>query len=601
MQFSFTRSLLTYFVLFVLLGFTAEMHATTYFISATGNDSNSGTATNAAWKTVTKVNSKAFTAGDEIRFEGGKSFSGQLSFDAADKGTTNNRIVISSYGNGRATINGGNGSAFYAYNFAAVTISNLNFVGAGAGNTADGVVFYGDLAGGAKLSGITIDNVDVSGFGKCGINMGTWNGSTAYRDVRITYTSMHDNVQAGMGTYAQVANANENFYVGHCVAFNNFGNPASAKNTGSGIVLGDVNGAIIERCVAYENGKNNFAGSEGPAGIWCYDSTNVVIQYNESFRNHTATVDGDGFDLDINVKNSVMQHNYSHDNDGAGFLLCAGPSNDGNIVRYNISQNDGRKTGYGAIHSYGAVSNAKIYNNTVYLSQTTGNPRAVWLYSATTNVRVYNNIFLTTGGARLLDVGAGQSGLLFQGNDYFTSGSAFSIVYNGTSYSSFNAWQTATAQEKLNGTNVGLNVDPKLLVPGTGGTFTNADALATLSSVYSLQASSPLIDRGVNAGTVTGFTGKDFFGNSTPAGNGYDIGAGERVSTTVTRLAPVIQSANRIQLTLSGPSGKTNVVEVTTNFVRWDVLTNAVNVSGTVTFTDSTTNSKSKFYRVRAL
>ena len=49
-----------------------------------------------------------------------------------------------------------------------------------------------------------------------------------------------------------------------------------------------------------------------------------------------------------------MQYNYSHDNDGPGYLLLhssAGARRAGNnIVRYNISQNDARKNDYGAIY-----------------------------------------------------------------------------------------------------------------------------------------------------------------------------------------------------------------------------------------------------------
>jgi hypothetical protein len=69
-----------------------------------------------------------------------------------------------------------------------------------------------------------------------------------------------------------------------------------------------------------------------------------------------------------------MQYNYSHDNDGASFGLYqdSGPvAWAGNIVRYNISENDGRKNGYGAITlrtSGRSFSNAEIFNNTIYVS-----------------------------------------------------------------------------------------------------------------------------------------------------------------------------------------------------------------------------------------
>src|SRR6185436_14166755 len=78
-----------------------------------------------------------------------------------------------------------------------------------------------------------------------------------------------------------------------------------------------------------------------------------------------------GFDLDGGVTNSVMQYNYSHGNDGAGFLLAqfanAKPFS-GNVVRYNISQADGRKNGYGGVHAFGPINSTQVYNNTIFMT-----------------------------------------------------------------------------------------------------------------------------------------------------------------------------------------------------------------------------------------
>ena len=89
-------------------------------------------------------------------------------------------------------------------------------------------------------------------------------------------------------------------------------------HSGSGIILGNVDGGTIEWSRAYDNGRLGNAG----VGIWTHDSTRILIQYNESFDNHTSgDADGGGFDLDGGVTHSIMQHNYSHDNDGAGYGL----------------------------------------------------------------------------------------------------------------------------------------------------------------------------------------------------------------------------------------------------------------------------------------
>jgi hypothetical protein len=68
---------------------------------------------------------------------------------------------------------------------------------------------------------------------------------------------------------------------------------------------------------------------------------------------------------------AALQYNYSHGNDGAGYLLYqfsgANPFG-GNVVRYNISENDGRRGSYSGIYAGGDVGNTEIYNNTIYTS-----------------------------------------------------------------------------------------------------------------------------------------------------------------------------------------------------------------------------------------
>lgn len=97
---------------------------------------------------------------------------------------------------------------------------------------------------------------------------------------------------------------------------------------------------------------------------------------------HKAPWDGQGFDSDWNCKNTIIQYNYSHDNEGGFLLICNdGKSklpysvgNVGTIIRYNVSVNDGlrvNKTRSGIfspiIHIAGTAFNSKIYNNIIYM------------------------------------------------------------------------------------------------------------------------------------------------------------------------------------------------------------------------------------------
>jgi hypothetical protein len=530
-------------IVFLLASFymAKDALAANYYVSPSGNDSNPGTSTSQPWRTINKVNSTTFASADRILFQGGQTFGGNLYFDSSDAGSLRFPITITSYGAGRAVVNAGLGNGFYAYNVAGYRIQNINFVGAGrTSNTSEGILFYNDLPGNTKLSFIAISNVDVSGFGNRGISIVGYNNKSGFRYVQITDTVSHDNALAGIyiwGFFSSTLSgyAHQDIYIGNCKTYNNTGVSGLSSNSGSGIVVSNVDGATIERSVAYNNGSLNTANG-GPIGIWAWDANNVVIQHNESHHNRTASAtDGGGFDLDGGVTNSVMQYNYSHDNDGAGFLLAqfsgARPFS-GNTVRYNISQNDGRKNGFAGIHLWNGgsgVKNSEIYNNTIFLSPAAqGSARAIYFQSPTVNVHVRNNIFVTTGGLRLVEVVTGQSGLLFQGNDYWASGASFAIRYSGVNYASLSAWSNATGQEKLGGNAVGLSLDPRLNNPGGGGTLNNADLLEGLTA-YQLQDISPLIDAGLDLFTLFGINngGVDFYSSTLPHGPAVDRGAHE--------------------------------------------------------------------------
>lgn len=324
---------------------------TTYYVSPFGDDRNSGTSPTSAWRSLSKVNSMTFAPGDKILFRGGSTFTGQLYFDANDQGSVTNPITIGSYGGKPATINAGSNTGIFIYNSAGYRLSDLNIVGSGTStNKGDGINFYNDLAGNVKLDTIAIKDVNVSGFRGWGISIGSWNQQSGFRNVDVSGVNTFNNGIGGLLTYAQVPNVHENVKVSYTRAYNNLGISNVNYATGNGLTLGGVNGGMIERSIAYNNGRLN-TNLIGPSAIWAYDSTGIVIQYNEAYRNRTGSSgDGNGFGLDQNVSHSILQYNYSHENDGAGLLICQqgnAPTQTNNVVRYNISQNDGRKSGWG--------------------------------------------------------------------------------------------------------------------------------------------------------------------------------------------------------------------------------------------------------------
>jgi hypothetical protein len=151
---------------------------------------------------------------------------------------------------------------------------------------------------------------------------------------------------------------------------------------------------------------------------------------------------------------------------------------------------------------------------------------------------VYNNVFLQSGGrelARLDNYGAGfVKDVQLLHNAYWSSGGIFKIVWNGVTYSSLSVWANASEQEKVGGTLVGLQIDPQLVGPFSGGVTLDDPALLATLHEYRLLATSALIDVGVDLETLPlpvalGLTDPgdhDYFGGLIPVG-AADIGAHE--------------------------------------------------------------------------
>ncbi|MEA2711267.1 MAG: hypothetical protein QOF78_3868 [Phycisphaerales bacterium] len=513
-----------------------------YYVSPAGNDGATGLSVADAWQTLERVNAHGLKAGDMILLQGGKRFSGHVYISSKEAGRPARPVIFSSYGSGRATILSGENSGLEISETAGVAVTNLVFVGGGTKgeNDRSGIYVHAGMSN-RVLSSLHIRNVDVSNYGHEGFTLIASGAGSSISDVKIERSSFHDNGWGGVNVTGNSGNlnANKNYLIQYVRAYNNRGIARSdGFVTGNGIYVADIDTALVQRCLSWNNG----AGGVAPVGIWAAGSNNVTFQYNESYSNKTASgTDGGGFDFDWNVTNSVMQYNYLHDNDGPGYMLGGGPTrNSGNVVRYNISQNDGRKNGKGAIYIWGNVTDAAIYNNTIFLSATSDSGNAAIRATEAgaggkipQNISVRNNIFYTTGGAKLINLTNGialKSRFAFTGNAWFSGGGAFGIQWGGTNFASVTAWRTATGQEMSRGLSTGYQGDPRLIAPGTAGTVGDADKLAAALLPYRLQKRSPLIDRGrpypFISGTIPA-AATDFFGELLPVSGRPDIGADE--------------------------------------------------------------------------
>ena len=482
------------------------------------------------------MNAQQLKAGDTVLFQGGNTFGGSLYLSSHESGTASKPIVFSSYGSGRATISSGSSRGFDIAETGGVAISNLRFVGNGMyRNSSVGIDVHADWAG-KKVSSIHIKNVEVTGYGREGILFLADGRGSQINDVRVEQTDTHDNLYAGLKAHNDKIGGMSNYVVDHVRAWNNFGSKSAHDVTGSGIMLEGVKNALITRSIAHDNGKDGAA----PVGIWAAMGSNITIQYSESYNNKTRAIsDGGGFDFDWDVRNSVMQYNYSHGNDGPGFLLAAGShSSDNNVIRYNISENDGRKNGKSGLQIWGNVTNSVLNNNTVYFSPTGNDQSAAFIAhdegsggKEPWNVLVRNNILYATGSAKLVRVTSGvasKGAIKLAGNDYFTATGSFRIQWANSTFSNITSWQKKTGQEKANHKPTGYQGPPRLLNPGHGGTVGNADLLGKSGTLtaYQISRKSKLINRGLAIPSfLDAIVVTDFFGDRLRGR--VDIGADE--------------------------------------------------------------------------
>lgn len=532
-------------LLFLICSFI-NTKAATYYLNAGGNDANSGTSPGQAWRSTARISQTHFQPGDQVLLAGGQVFRGSIWLRSNSQGTAAQPITFRSYGGGQAVVQSDSTFGFYAHNTAGIALRNLAFVGSGRlSNRNSGIIFYLDSAN-AHLDYLRIDSVDVSGYRASGLNIGSWNGLSGYANVRVTNSNFHANGEAGFSSYAYFpapqGYAHHNWYVGNCRAFDNAGRAeVTNTHTGNGIVLSGIDQALIEQCTAYHNGWLNANPSGGPVGIWGWCCNALTIQNCESHHNMSGTSkDGGGFDLDGGCTNSVLQYNYSHDNEGPGYLLAqfgGAPAMHDLTVRYNISENDARRNNYGAITLYssgsnGGIAHATIYNNTVVLSRPDDNstPQALSIMSGgISDIALHNNVLQTATGLQII-TSFTNTGVRLAGNCYWTPYAAISLNWNGTTYTNLAAWRAATTQETLlpNGQTTGVCANPRFASPAAGSG--SGSPLSSSVPAYNLTATSALLGAGLNLQATFGIApgSHDFFGNATPAnGVNGNVGASE--------------------------------------------------------------------------
>jgi len=396
-----------------------------YIDAAKGNDQNDGSSPEMAFKSISRLNSLRFLGGEQLLFKGGQQFIGSLKLEAIHA-SIKTPFIVSTFGSSRATILSGDSVAILAKDCIYLTVSNLILEGSGrlTGNKTNGIDFL-------EVKNGTIDNVKTSGYLYSGIQV------TGGSDIRITNVNASNNGFCGInvlssakeyGTNGSAFKTVKRIYIGHCIAENNPGCPVISDNhSGNGILIGGVTNGLIEYCEAMKNGWDMPREGNGPVGIWAYMSDSIVIQHCYSHHNKTSLKgkDGGGFDFDGGITNSIMQYNLSANNEGGGygmFQYVGATEWSKNIVRYNISYNDGTKNGKCGIFMWcdpaaTPMKQLKAYNNTIVNNQGYGVNFEPGNYP---DFVFGNNIFVLTVPSDRF-TGGEFSGVTFSRNLYWTN------------------------------------------------------------------------------------------------------------------------------------------------------------------------------------
>lgn len=356
---------------------------TTYYVdSTTGDDANAATAMASPIKSLDRANQIRLGPGDKLLFKAGSVYAGQLK--PVGKGSKDSPVIIGMYGDGPRPRLDGEGrfkETVYIYNMEYVTVENLEITNTGA--VAEprrfGVKVHIEDFGTAHcvaLQKLHIHDVNGSIYKKEGgggaIQLQNGGEKLISRFDGLLIEDCHiercvRNGITGSGNWTRDKwFPSLNVVVRRCLI---------EEVPGDGIVPVACDGALIEHNVM-RNCPRMLEDGDAAAGIWPWSCDNTVIQFNE-VSDHKAPWDGQGFDSDWNCRNTIIQYNYSHDNEGGFLLICnAGDTkmpynigNQGTIVRYNISVNDGLRAvgkhkGFSpTMHISGPCKDSRIHNN----------------------------------------------------------------------------------------------------------------------------------------------------------------------------------------------------------------------------------------------
>ncbi|WP_328951039.1 RICIN domain-containing protein [Streptomyces sp. NBC_00184] len=477
------------------------------------------------WNALAQVNSHTFQPGDSILLRRGSTCTGQTLFPKGS-GAAGAPVVVDAYGTGAKPALAGAGQVTDVVRLADQQyweVRNLDISNKGAAAaTRRGIhVTRTDSGTGTyyRLTGLDVHDVNGNQTKKdddasAGIFFEVLGNTTPtkFDDVALTGNTVRAVDRYGIHFWTrwmrrpELANANCGTTCGAWTPQTRVvirGNTVSDIG-GDAIVPHHTEGALLEY-----NKVDGFREREPAhcaAGLWGWNTQDTLYQFNE-VSGGKSTCDGQGLDLDEGNIRTIYQYNYSHDNEGGFILLCngGGSTTADNIVRYNISQNDGGQL-FDMVCA--RTTNTQIHNNTFYLSKPVeiiSNSNG----STAANATFTNNVFhVATDSASYVNA----AGLGYDANVF---------------YGAHPAGEPADAHK--------VTADPKLTAPGTATSRTDVDG-------YRLQAGSSAL---ANGAVVANAGARDYFGGPVAAGCVPDRGAHQSSTTCVKPTGPMA-GVNRI-------------------------------------------------------
>lgn len=499
---------------------SARLTGSSYYVSPSGSDANSGLSASQPWQTIARVNEQLFSPGDRILFQCGGRYAGSL--QPAGSGVDGQPITISSYGAGPKPIIDGTGqdSAVKLFNQEYWEVDSLDVTG----SQHYGIFVSGDAP-----------YTTLHHFRLTNLNVHDANGPARWDSGLVMIVPIGDHLTFDDILVDGVTAHNTNLWYGIHVGFNLNNsyptNPPMSTNItirnsqvhdvyGDGFTVAQSHNVLIEKNVAYQTGLAPAGISYTPNAIWTWQCDQTLVQYNEGYATHSyGSYDGGVFDIDWGSTNTTVQYNYAHDADGycVAVMGAHNVTTTNSIVRFNICANNGRKPGTAAAEgdvyittfAGGSLNGVQIYNNTAYWNPASDggwiNERNISLTGSLPRF-IQNNI-LYSATPTLINV---DGSIPLNHNLYWNLAASSIWKYGSFTPTAFASFQQLTGQEAQ-----GLYADPKLNAP-------TYSATGMPVSAFTLTQDSPAIGAGA---AWSGMGSVDFFGNALPAGETPDIGA----------------------------------------------------------------------------